>query len=169
MAQWDGQHLSRFNSQPSTVKDLTQLWLGSDPWPRNSLYCKAEQPKKKKKRVKSVERVNELQRWAGIKRIFMGSSSKEREEVNGLFKKSLKIPKSLLKKKKKERERLQVIRQSSSSAKHIKTLFLGNIIPTLKLMIERLTTSILLVNNWKKCSPIANTYKDYKSDNECYS
>ena len=34
----------------------------------------------------------------------MGSSSKEREEVNGLFKKSLKIPKSVKKKKKKKKK-----------------------------------------------------------------
>ena len=48
----------RFNPTPSTwIKDLvlplrhrSQLWLGSDPWPRNSISRGAAKKEKKKKK-----------------------------------------------------------------------------------------------------------------------
>ena len=59
MAQGYGWHLGstgtqvRFPGPAHWVKDLAlpQLWLGSDPWPRNSIYLEGGQKWEKKKNI----------------------------------------------------------------------------------------------------------------------
>ena len=38
----------------------SQLWLGSDPWPRNSIFCGAAKKKKTKKKLPSLCTLNAM-------------------------------------------------------------------------------------------------------------